>query len=363
VTHRRTCRTCGWTGTYTSAAKANYAKRRHSCARHLAKAASRARREQKMAAVDRTPKPCHHKNTQHQHGTYACYTLDGCRCLPCADATTVYERTRTRRNAYGRSNLVDAEPVRQHVRTLMSAGMGLKQINAVAGIHGGVMAKLMYGFTRADGTCRPPARRVRRETAARVLAVQLQLADGARVPSGDTARRLQSLVALGWPACELARRLGINPTNFTDLLHGRRETTAGRARAVHALYVELVDQDPPAATSTRARRFAAANEWAPPLRIGGRPWIGEPLPTSDRADAVVNVIGDRGPRYLPYAPLGAYLASITDWRLRVDERTEKAIDRARKDGRLTHGAGDGIATTFGLHLDLIWTPADREEAS
>jgi ParB/RepB/Spo0J family partition protein len=38
ATASRWCRTCGWKGTYSSVAKADYAKRRHSCARNLEKA-------------------------------------------------------------------------------------------------------------------------------------------------------------------------------------------------------------------------------------------------------------------------------------------------------------------------------------
>lgn len=32
---RRTCRTCGWTGVYSTATRGDYAKRRHSCEKHL----------------------------------------------------------------------------------------------------------------------------------------------------------------------------------------------------------------------------------------------------------------------------------------------------------------------------------------
>lgn len=76
-THRRSCRTCGWSGTYDTAARGDYAKRRHSCERHLRLAARKANGEAiraRHALIDRTPKPCLHQETTHVHGTYACWT-------------------------------------------------------------------------------------------------------------------------------------------------------------------------------------------------------------------------------------------------------------------------------------------------
>ncbi len=85
---------CGFAGSYDSDARAAYALRRHSCHRWLNKAASAARGRLRAAKVDRTPKPCLHKIADHQHGTYACYTLDACRCAPCCEAVKAYEQNR-----------------------------------------------------------------------------------------------------------------------------------------------------------------------------------------------------------------------------------------------------------------------------
>lgn len=106
--------------------------------------------------TDRTPKPCLHKIANHQHGTYACYVLDRCRCRPCADAHAAYNRERVRQQAYGRwDNYVDAEPARRHVRLLMAQGMGLKRIVAVSGVPSGSIWKLLYGKRQPDGTRTP----------------------------------------------------------------------------------------------------------------------------------------------------------------------------------------------------------------
>ncbi|WP_293783578.1 hypothetical protein [uncultured Aeromicrobium sp.] len=224
-----------------------------------------------MSDVDRTPKPCHHKIADHQHGTYAAYTLDRCRCWPCAEAKTNYERDRRRQKAYGRWNgYVDATPARQHVRALQAQGMGLKRIVAVSGVPSGSIWKLLYGKRRPDGT-RTPSQRVRKETAEKLLALTLDLADGQIVDRTGAVRRLQALVALGWSMTKLADRLGKDVGNFTPVIHGRRDITVATDRAVRALFTELAMQLPPQdhwhdkTAATRARNYARRHGWAPPL--------------------------------------------------------------------------------------------------
>lgn len=296
--HNRWCRTCGWKNTYDTAAKADWCKRRHSCARQLAIAEQQTRGVERRNRVDRTPQPCLHKLANHQHGHRATYVLDRCRCLPCAEANTITQQWRVRQKAYGRyDRYVDADRSRSHIRDLMGAGMGLKRIVAVSDLSQGFLWKLLYGKKRpndmvvgwklvGDGiepvVSRTLTRRVLRTTETRVLAVTVDLADGAVVDSRDSARRIQALVACGWSMSKIATRLGIHPTNFTALAHGTSSTTVATARAVHNLYVDLVDQAPPEAThrdkiaATRARNYAQAHWWAPPLRIYGKPWIGQP---------------------------------------------------------------------------------------
>lgn len=263
------CATCDWTGgPYASWAKADYAHRIHSCERWLAKTAAAERARIRDAAVDRTPKECRHKHATHVHGTHACYVLDQCRCHPCKDANSAYERNRARQQAYGRWNgLVDAEPAREHVRALQSAGMGWKTIAATAGVSNGAMTKLIYG-TQEHG----PSKRIRPDTEARLLAVTLNLADGARTPTAGTMRRLQALAAVGWSQHRLAELLGWSLGNFSKLIHGRCDhITCATARAVSNLYDQLWNMPPPATSKhqragiTRAQAVAQSYGWVPPL--------------------------------------------------------------------------------------------------
>lgn len=313
--NRRSCRRCGWSGSYPTTKKADWAKRVHGCQRRIDRAAAAERGRLRKAAVDRTPRPCLHKNTSHVHGTRTCYILDRCRCLPCSTANAAAELQRNRQKAYGRyDKYVDADPVRAHVRALSARGMGWKRVAEVAGISNGAMWKLLYGRRRPDGALHLTRRMVRAH-GERILAVQLDLAPHAVIP-GDQAigthRRLQSLVALGWSQSKLGERLGIEPHNMTRVVASGFGVQARTARAVAALYEELSMTLPSAETHrekisvARSRRMARERGWLPPLALDDDRLDDvdyNPLAETHQADAGVDeaailrrAAGDRGVR-------------------------------------------------------------------
>lgn len=285
-TYHRSCHTCGWEGTYDTAARADYAKRRHQCEARLARAARAKAHADRLAAIDRTPKPCLHKIANHQHGTRACYTLDRCRCIPCSKAVAKEERDRTRQKAYGRYNkYVDAQPIRDHIATLGAYGISLKQLGRLAGVNGGALTKIVYGLHGTDPTTgeriqtRPPAVRVTRAVADRILAIETipeNLADGTTDPYRSTEARtkLRALVRIGWSMASIAQRLGTTPSNGSRYFHddGGLMLKATVDRAL-ALYDELSMTLPPEDTkwqkiaAARARRYAAERAWAAPLDL------------------------------------------------------------------------------------------------
>lgn len=285
ATRRYRCARCGLEAVYENAGatEARYWFSRHSCAKREAAMLRSSRAAQRDALIDRTPKPCLHKQADHKHGTRACYVLDRCRCEPCSKANSKAENWRTRQKAYGRyQKYVPADPVREHVRALMNAGMGLKQIVKVSGVSQGGLWKLMYGRRQVDGS-QQPSRRVLRETADKLYAIDpdwsgpLQLADGAILDaeaSAATARRLQALVALGWSQSELGRRLGIrHVTNAMPIVQGTRRLTVATARRADALFEELCMTLPPETNqrqriaASRARGYARDHGWLPPLAL------------------------------------------------------------------------------------------------
>jgi hypothetical protein len=285
ATRRHRCARCGLEVVYENAGAVE-ARRwfdKHSCAKHEQALLRANLHADRMALIDRTPKPCLHKEAAHQHGTTACYVLDKCRCLPCAAARKAQDDWRRRQQAYGRyQRYVDASPVREHVRALMDAGMGLKRIVKVSGVSQGALWKLMYGKRQADGT-QAPSRRVLRETAEKLYALDpawggpLPLADGQILDeqaSAAAARKLQALVALGWSMSAIGRRLGLNSTrNAIPVVRGERRLTVATAKKADALFDELCMTLPTAETRfqqaaiTRSLNFAKQHGWLPPLAL------------------------------------------------------------------------------------------------
>ena len=264
---------CTWAGTYASEAKAAWSLRQHSCEKRARDLANAERGRQRRAAVDRTPKSCPHTHAHHDHGTYACYVLDFCRCPSCARANSTYEANRTRQQAYGRwDNYIDAAPARAHVRELQAAGLGGKRIAAMAGVSTGCMWKLIYGKTRPDGT-REPSKRITKTVAARLLAVPMpsldDLGGGVRVDGTGTRRRLEALMALGWSVKRLATDHGLDRQALDSAL-AWVPVCAFTARAVKAMYDAIGDNPAPETdrgerqAAARTRNRASAAGWVPP---------------------------------------------------------------------------------------------------
>lgn len=258
--HHRAC-SCGWTGIYNTAGYANRAHREHSC------------------DTDWTPRLCPHP-AGHQHGHRATYTHCGCRCWPCRLAMLEQYAEATRNRAYGRTRLVDAQPAREHIQRLRDAGMGWPRIVELSGLERSVVWRVVWGKTRHGR--KEIAQRITRNTEAALLAVVWDPADGGRpIDGADTARRLRALVAIGWWPAALARETGYAQAYIDRILRGHpktRRVRPGTARRVHALYQRLADQPPRSGTyADRARSHAAANGWAPPLRLAGRLIAGRPL--------------------------------------------------------------------------------------
>lgn len=294
---------CGYTSPPTTPGMAAYALRKHSCTTYQERI-DRAQRRLDRLALSGPEQPCLHKQARHIHGTYACYVLDRCRCRPCRDANNAYTAATHRAQNYGRwDNLVDAAPARAHIRALMAQGMGLKRIVAVSDISQGMLWKLLYGkrrHGRKNGR-RTPSVRITKSAQARILAISLDLAGGAKTPGIGSRRRLQALVANGWSMSKLAGKLGFLPSNFMSVIHdGPGALTVSTVKAVQVLYDQLWDAAPPRDTHrdkiaySRARRYAA-NPEARSIRYSLEPaWAG-PLAwdddTIDDPDAEPN-LGD-----------------------------------------------------------------------
>lgn len=169
------------------------------------------------------PRP--HGRTRYVLGGYAGDTP--CRCDICTADQARYNRELKRRTtpAY-----VAAGPVREHIAWLATQGVGLKQIAKVSGVAHGALWKIVYGVPSVG---RPPSRRVRPETATKILAVMpIDGADGSRIPLGPTLENVNQLLARGWTKRAIAHAIG---QTSGALQLGENTITRGNARAIAAL--------------------------------------------------------------------------------------------------------------------------------
>ncbi|MEV6833552.1 hypothetical protein AB0N17_03315 [Streptomyces sp. NPDC051133] len=202
------------------------------------------------------------------HGSRAKYVIEKCRCKACKQANRQAHAERDRLLAYGRwQPYVDAAPVRAHIRYLQSCGMGLRALAAAADVDRKRLQAILSGRPeRGTG----PQEKVRPALAAAVLGVEPTLetlAPSTLISPIGTRRRVQALVAAGWPQQYLAVYLGLSPSNFGAMLD-REHVLVRRALAVRAMYDALWKTDPAnhgatAAGITRARKHAAEHRWAP----------------------------------------------------------------------------------------------------
>lgn len=180
------------------------------------------------------------------HGTRAKYVHEGCRCADCRRACSKYEKRRVRRNAYGLNPWVDAEPVRQHVRSLMvgtpgdTEGAGYKQIAKAAGVERNVLGRLLYGRKTSrvrqngDREYREPTKRLHKDTADKILAVKsIPLAAGALIPADRTWHYIEEILHYGWTKVQIAQAIG---NKGPKLQVKRNRVTVKTARKISKLH-------------------------------------------------------------------------------------------------------------------------------
>lgn len=205
-------------------------------------------------------RPC--KRGPRQHGTVAMYRRGGCDCTECVEAARRSNRRNSKLRAMGRSALVDAAPVREHVQRLIQGGMTPRQIEDVSGVHRTAIRVLLGDFPN-----RKQSQRVRPDTARALMSVRSTrpVVNTAMIDATGTRRRLQALLAIGYTSRDLARRLGASGSSTSGLQIAKRSVVrADTARAVAELYRELENTPGPsrrAETANRARGYLPPAWW------------------------------------------------------------------------------------------------------
>lgn len=192
-------------------------------------------------------------------GTNGCY-CSGCRLPQCRAAHTLYSRRYRRDAATGKLRRdVPVGPVREHLRALVAAGEPYRRLVARSGIPETTITSILYAYAPRGGK---PRRRVRFDTAARILALQPE-PGRTYIDATGCRRMLQSLLCDGWTLREQAARLGF--TVHYIVYGGSALVHRDRVAKIRALYEELSSIAAPADTiHNRARQRGRRFGYAPP---------------------------------------------------------------------------------------------------
>jgi len=199
------------------------------------------------------------------HNTLTCYTNYGCRLPECVERKNAWHRERNQALRAGTwQPLQDAAPVREHVHRLLAAGLTPWRIADLAGTDRENITDLI----QSRGTRRGVRHRTSAEFAAKVLAVKPAAASPSRVDATGAHRRIQALVARGWPLLHVGRQLGMNRQRPEQILRVERIYTFTRDRIADG-YPRVAALRPeshgvPRHKARHAREWAKANRWAPP---------------------------------------------------------------------------------------------------
>lgn len=196
--------------------------------------------------------------TATRHGTRGAYVSAGCRCpeARAANARYAYERhRRTAKAAHGMADpfTVPVDQAQDVLARLKDAGWTHRQISLASGVK-------RDRLSRINGNTSRPVTRVHHSTyakLARLLEQPAPIPPSALVDGTGTRRRLEALVALGYPKTYLAQLLDVGRA----LQITAARVTKRNADKVTALYDQLQHTPGP---SDRARAYAAARGWLHP---------------------------------------------------------------------------------------------------
>lgn len=231
--------------------------------------------------------------------------IKGCRCGPCKEAKSRYNKRQSLLMATGRALTVDAAPVAAHIDALFAAGAGWTQLAAVTACSQATLSNIR----------RRRMPRIRRSTAVKILAVQ---PGDARPPSRGidptgTRRRAQALMAIGHGPLAIGIASNLDPATIHDVVSGTYPHVTPRvANSIAKAYRKLALT---AGTNTRARNRAAANSWPGPLAWGDD--IDDPAAVPDTGDQVKK-LSDAAVRAADILHLGSFNLPEHEIAARVD---------------------------------------------
>lgn len=209
------------------------------------------------------------------HNTLTCFTDYGCRRPACVERKLQWERNNRRRLREGRPALIDATPVRRHLEGLLAAGVSAYAVARAAGLD----ECTVRGFLPTRPGRRPRKHRITPAVSRRILAITPEQARSGYIDGTGTRRRIQALIAIGWPVRRVGEQLGLNATYAGELIHRTEQgkpiyhATATKVAEAYetARYRTPEDYGVSTATANRKRSQAKANRWPTPRYWDERP--------------------------------------------------------------------------------------------
>lgn len=199
------------------------------------------------------------------HNTLTCYTNYGCRLPECVERRRQWARERYRGLRAGTwPPLIDASPVRKHLQQLLDAGL---TVDAIAGT-AGVTRESIATFEQSCRAGRGRRQRTYPEFAKKILAVTPDNISSGRVDATGTHRRIQALVAAGWPLLHIGTQFDMHPQRPEQILRCKRVYAATRQQIADGYErVILLRPERRGVTKDKARlsrERAQANRWPNP---------------------------------------------------------------------------------------------------
>lgn len=177
------------------------------------------------------------------HRNLTCYTDYRCRLPECVERRRAWQRELRRKQREGQPALIDATPIRRHLTALQSQGISINAIARAADMD----EWTLRGFLPSPTGKRPRKHRVTPAVAQRILTITAEQTKTGYVDGTGTRRRIQALVANGWPIRRLDAHIGLHSTYIADLVNGRRKAGpvfAATADKVAKAYERIKDQKP-----------------------------------------------------------------------------------------------------------------------
>ncbi|MCX4863499.1 MULTISPECIES: hypothetical protein [unclassified Streptomyces] len=191
--------------------------------------------------------------TEPQHGERRCY-LRGCRRPECEQANYRYMSRLRLDNARGQHRRIASTQTIAHVERLIANGWNQTQIASAAGLGERTVGQLLQGRAYVYvGTARS------------ILAIHVGPPPYTprNVDATGSRRRIQALVAIGWPLNQLAPRVGLNVFALGHIANGDLQQVRSTTAALITRHYRQLSRTP--GENVRARKMAQKRGWHGPL--------------------------------------------------------------------------------------------------